>query len=106
MKPIPPVTAAAPELSTDVQELAVRLSDPVHGQAERHRLQLHLQTLQARLRAQAESGLPTAPYTQHQAARQAVAAALNILSKVSSDSLPLQAGTAAGPVQSPDFFKR
>ncbi|MEK7346559.1 MAG: hypothetical protein AAB176_12795 [Pseudomonadota bacterium] len=106
MKPTTAVMAAAPELSTDWQELTVRLSDPVHGQAERHRLQLHLQNLQARLRAQAESGLPTAPYTQHQAARQAVDAALNILGKVSPDLSSRQAGPAAGPVQSPDFFKR
>ena len=67
-----PQATAAPKLEA---EMAVRLNDPVHGQAERIRLRLHLQNLQAQLRAQAESGLPVATYAQLQAARQAVDAA-------------------------------
>lgn len=98
-----PQATAAPELEA---EMAVRLNDPVHGQAERIRLRLHLQNLQAQLRAQAESGLPVATYAQLQAARQAVDAALNILSQVSAGFSDPDAGMAAGPIPSSVFFKR
>lgn len=94
---------AAPQLEA---EMATRLNDPDHGQAERIRLRLHLQNLQAQLRAQAESGLPVATYAQLQAARQAVESALNILSKVSAGFSDPDAGMAAGPIPSSVFFKR
>lgn len=97
---------APPEVSTGGQELSTRLSDPVHGQAERTRLRAHLQNLQAQLRAQAKRGLPIATYAQHRAARQAVDAALNILDKVSTGFSDPDASTTAGPIQSPVFFKR
>jgi hypothetical protein len=99
-------TEVLPAVDAHWQELTVRLNDPMLGPAERSRLRQHLQGLQLRLRAQADSGLPTDTYSQHRAARQAVDAALNILSQVTSGFSDPDAGTTVGPVQSPVFKKR
>jgi hypothetical protein len=88
------------------QELTHRLNDPVHGQGEFLRINEQLQTLQTKLRAQSEIGLSNDAYAQHQAARQAVDAALNILQKIAPALSASPSGMATGPAQSPDFFKR
>jgi hypothetical protein len=99
-------TEVLPAVDAHWQELTVRLNDPVLGPSERTRIRQHLQSLRVRLRAQADSGLPIDTYAQHRAARQAVDAALNILSQVTSSFSDPDAGTTVGPVQSPVFLKR
>lgn len=104
--PFAPPTETLPGGNAPWQELAVRLNDPVLGSSERARLRQHLLSLQARLRAQADSGLPTDTFAQHRAAWQAVDAALTILSQVTAGFSDPDAGTTVGPVQSPVFLKR